>query len=93
MVKHIVMWKFKEGEEEKMREFLDRLQSLYGQIEALKKMEIGVAAPGGQYDAVLISEFDSFADLDRYKKDPRHVAVSALCKSIRTDRVSLDYEF
>ena len=46
----------------------------------------------GNYDAVLISDFDSLADLETYKKDPRHVAVSALCKAIRTDRVAVDWE-
>ena len=44
------------------------------------------------YDAVLVSEFDSLEDLEAYKHDPRHVKVSALCKSIRVDRVAVDYE-
>ena len=47
----------------------------------------------GNYDAVLVSEFESLEALDAYKNDPRHKAVSALCKSIRTDRVAVDYEF
>ena len=37
--------------------------------------------------------FESLEALDAYKNDPRHKAVSALCKSIRTDRVAVDYEF
>ena len=32
------------------------------------------------------------ADLEAYKKDPRHVKVSSLCKAIREDRVAVDYE-
>ena len=47
----------------------------------------------GNYDAVLVSEFESPEALDTYKNDPRHKAVSALCKSIREDRVAVDYEF
>ena len=39
-----------------------------------------------------ISLFESMADLDAYKSDPRHVAVSAKCKAIRTDRVAVDWE-
>ena len=35
----------------------------------------------------------SLEDLEAYKNDPRHKAVSALCKSIREDRVAVDYEF
>ena len=29
-------------------------------------------------------------DLNAYKVDPRHVAVSDICKSIRADRVAVD---
>ena len=47
----------------------------------------------GTYDAVLVSESESLEALDTYKNDPRHKAVSALCKPIRTDRVAVDYEF
>ena len=47
----------------------------------------------GNYDAVLVSEFHSMEDLALYKSDPRHQAVSAICKSIRLDRVAVDYEF
>ena len=31
-------------------------------------------------------------ELQIYKDDPRHKAVSALCKSIHIDRVAADYE-
>ena len=44
------------------------------------------------YDACLIADFDDFEALDRYKKDPRHVAVSTLCKSIREARGAVDFE-
>ena len=52
----------------------------------------GVNCAPGNYDAVLISAFDSREDLEAYKNDPRHQEVSALCKAIRTDRVAVDYE-
>ncbi len=94
MVKHVVMWKFRPGEREKMLEFLEGLRGLQGQIPQIVEQEIGVdTAGGGNYDAVLISVFRSMEDLAAYKKDPRHVAVSALCKAIRTDRVAVDFEF
>lgn len=92
MIRHIVMWKFKDGEEENMHRFLDSLRALYGVIPELKYLEVSTAC-GGNYDAVMISEFDDMPSLERYKNDPRHQAVSALCKSIRTDRASVDYEF
>ena len=61
-------------------------------IPQIREQQVGVNCVDGNYDAVLISLFDSLADLETYKKDPRHVAVSALCKAIRTDRVAVDFE-
>lgn len=92
MIKHIVMWKFRPGTEKEMHEFLTGLKGLYGVIPQIKEQEVGVNCVDGNYDAVLISLFDSLEALETYKKDPRHVAVSALCKSIRTDRVAVDFE-
>ena len=94
MVRHVVMWKFREGEMENMNKFLEGLKALKGQIPQVVDLEAGVDWGGdGHYDAVLISTFRSKEDLEIYKKDPRHVAVSSLCKSIRTDRVAVDFEF
>jgi len=93
MIRHVVMWKFKEGTEEQMNEFLTRLQALYGVIPQIKAQQVGRdIAGGGNYDAVLVSDFESLEDLAIYKNDPRHVAVSALCKSIRESRVAVDYQ-
>lgn len=91
MIRHIVMWKFREDADPS--EFLSRLAALQGQIPQIRAMEIYRSAKvQGEYDAVLISDFDSLEDVERYKKDPRHVEVSALCKGIRTDRRSIDVE-
>ena len=92
MIKHVVMWKFKPGTEKEMNEFLSGLRGLYGVIPQIRSQEVGVNCLDGNYDAVLISTFDSLAELDTYKNDPRHVAVAALCKDIRTDRVAVDFE-
>ena len=92
MIKHIVMWKFNPGTEARQREFLDGLRGLFGVIPQIREQEVGVNCAPGNYDAVLISTFDSLEDLEPYKRDPRHAAVSALCKSIRSDRVAVDVE-
>ena len=92
MVKHIVMWKFQPGRETEVNAFLEGLRGLYGVIPQIREQEVGVNCLPGNYDAVLISAFDSREDLEAYKNDPRHQKVSALCKAIRTDRVAVDYE-
>lgn len=93
MIRHIVMWKFRPGTEAEQQAFLNGLRALQGVIPQLLKSEVAVNVGEGNYDAVLISEFEDLAALEVYKSDPRHKAVSALCKSIRTDRVAVDYEF
>ena len=94
MIKHVVMWKFKEGTEEKAKEFLKGLKALNGQIEVVRSMEVGESAlANNDCSAVLVATFDSFEDLEKYKKDPRHVKVSAICKEIRESRHAVDFEF
>ena len=92
MIRHIVMWKFRPGTQAEQARFLEGLRGLQGVIPQLKKSEVAVNVGEGNYDAVLVSEFESLEDLAIYKKDPRHVAVSALCKAIREDRVAVDVE-
>ena len=93
MIRHVIMWRFKEGEQENMHKFLDGLKALDGVIPEILRMEVGVnCLDGNNYDACLIADFEDFAALERYKKDPRHVAVSTLCKSIREARGAVDFE-
>lgn len=92
MIRHIVMWKFRPGTEAEQARFLEGLRGLYGVIPQIREQEVGVNRLEGNYDAVLISLFDTLEDLNAYKTDPRHLAVSAICKAIRTDRVAVDYE-
>ena len=93
MIRHIVMWKFRPGTEAEQEQFLGGLRALQGVIPQLVSSEVARNVGTGNYDAVLVSEFRSLEDLEAYKNDPRHKAVSALCKSIREDRVAVDYEF
>lgn len=92
MIRHIVMWRFRPGTEAEQERFLTGLRGLQGVIPELLRSEVAVSVGSDNYDAVLVSEFESLEALERYKNDPRHKAVSALCKSIREDRVAVDYE-
>lgn len=93
MIRHVIMWKFREGEEENMHRFLNGLKALDGVIPEIRRMEVGVnVLEKNNYDACLIADFDDLEALERYKKDQRHVAVSTLCKSIREARGAVDFE-
>lgn len=94
MIRHIVMWKFKEGERENMLLFRERLLALKGQIPEIRSMEVGVNVKESErsYDAVLVAEFDSLEALEAYTVNPLHQEVAEFCKTIRTGSVSVDYE-
>lgn len=91
MIQHIVMWKFREAADP--TEFLTRLAALDGVIDCIRSMKVRrSAAENADFDAVLVAEFDTMADVEAYRTDPRHVAVAALCKDIRVARCAIDIE-
>lgn len=93
MIRHVIMWKFKEGEEENMHKFLDALKALDGVIPEIRRMEVGVNQnPANDYHACLIADFDDMDAVNRYRDDPRHKEVSRFCKSIREARCAVDFE-
>ncbi len=99
MIKHIVMWKFKdfaEGQSKKENALKVKslLEELPEKIDFIREMkvEINVNPAQGMFDAVLISSFDSLEDVNRYKVHPEHVKVANFVALIKTDRASVDYE-
>ena len=99
MVKHIVMWKFKDhaeglSKEENIIKVKSMLEVLPGKIDFIREMhvEVNVNPKEGMYDAILISAFDSIEDVEKYRVHPEHKKVSSYVALIKTDRASVDYE-
>lgn len=96
MIKHIVMWKLKpEAEGRTAKEnalwMKEHLEALLGVVPQLKSCEVGINVKEGNYDACLVSTFDSLEDLAAYKVHPEHVKISSYCKLIRENRVACDF--
>lgn len=96
MIKHIVMWKLKSEAEgrtaaENALWMKEHLESLMGIVPQLKTCEVGINIAEGNYDACLVSTFDSMVDLAAYKVHPEHVKISSYCKKVRETRVACDY--
>jgi hypothetical protein len=95
MIKHIVMWKFRDGVPEADRlEMKRRLEALQGVVPTLLRLEIGMDAVGGEAskDMVLYSEFNSLEDLKAYAGHPEHLKVVDVVKPLVCERHVVDYE-
>jgi hypothetical protein len=101
MIKHIVMWTIREGETsrakfERMAEVKTRLLQLKDKIECIISLNVffnAPSAPDNNFDVILVSEFNSWSDLDAYQKHPAHLEVAEYIKNVRMERAALDYEY
>jgi hypothetical protein len=99
MIKHIVMWNFKEqalGNDRKTNALLarDKLNALEGKIPGLLKIEAGIdfSATPQSADLILYSEFESVEALQAYQIHPEHEAVKNFIVAITDQRLLGDYE-
>ncbi len=100
MIRHIVMFKFKEEAEGKTKTenvlatkaMLDALPAKIPQILA---SEVRVGCEGANpenCDLVLISDFESLESLAEYIVHPDHKAVGAFMRPLRESRACVDFE-
>ncbi len=98
MIKHIVMWKFKDEAEgrtkaENCRYIKERLEALPPIISRIRKLEVGINfnTSAMAFDMALYSEFDSQEDLEIYQNHPEHKKVSEYVTKVREARAVADY--
>lgn len=99
MIRHVVMWTFKpmaegKSKEENMEIVRDRLYALLDVIPQLKRMEIGfdLLHTEASMDLMLLTEFDSIADMRAYAEHPEHLEVGAYIRSVTETRIVIDAE-
>lgn len=92
MVKHIVLYNFKEGvdKEEAVKIIASVLEPLVGKIPGLLHMEIRRSFQGMDY--ALYSEFESKQALLDYAEHPLHVEAKGHFFHFLDSRVAADYE-
>ncbi len=95
MLRHIVVFKFREGvtgEDPRVGEVWEMLTRLPGQIPEVRSWEQGrnVSTRDIAYDLALVSAFEDQAALQRYSDHPAHRAVVARLREICTWHV-VDY--
>ncbi len=98
MIKHIVMFKFKNFAESNnkqgnIRMLKSYLEALPAKISEIKFFEVGVNFSDASiaYDLVLISEFLSKEALYSYQNNPDHVKVADFAGKVCESRIVVDY--
>ncbi len=100
MLKHIVMWNFKEQAEgadkaANMAKAEQLLKALRPIIPQILSMQIGpdVVRKDGSYDMALVIDFAGKEELQYYTNHPEHQKVSAFIGKVRESRVACDFYF
>lgn len=99
MLKHIVVWKFKDHAEnadktENLLKVKGMLESLKGKIPQIRVFEVAPGNPGGDLalDLMLYSEFEDRDALLAYQKHPEHVRVAEFIGKVQMSRAVFDYD-
>ena len=94
MIRHVVMFKLKDRNNENIEKVVNALKTLEGNIDLLRSSEIGVNFTESErsYDIVLITEFDNRDALNAYGPHPKHLPVVEIVRSLCSGSVIVDYE-
>lgn len=94
MLKHVVTWKIEEeNKEASLKKMKALLEALTEKIEVINSMEVGINENGGEYDAILISDFENAEALKIYDEHPEHQEVRKFIRSIAKSRIAVDYNY
>ena len=99
MIRHIVLFKFKEEAEgktkqENVRATKAMLEALPAKIPQILSSTVAIGAEGANpenADLILISDFESFETLNQYIVHPDHKAVGAFMRPLRESRAAVDF--
>lgn len=99
MIRHVVMFKFSDGDGVSAREIAlkakNMLDGLPAKISWIVNSTVGINsadAAADNYDLALTVDFTSLDDLRRYAVHPDHVAVGEFMKPYKIARTCVDFE-
>jgi len=94
MVKHIVMFKLNQKNQENLDAVVAALEGMKRKIETLRFLEVGRDYCGSErsYDVVLTTHFDDREGLNTYISHPNHLPVVTKIRSLCSHSVVVDYE-
>lgn len=98
MVKHIVMWSFKEEVNEQERKdaakkIKEGLEGLVGVVPGLLSAKVIInPISSSTHDLCLLTELDTQESLKGYAVNPDHLKVAEFVRSVTCNRACMDYE-
>ncbi|MCB2194810.1 MAG: Dabb family protein [Bacteroidetes bacterium] len=100
MIRHIIMFKFKNVKNDedrlqktnKIKSFFLPLRNIINVVESYE-VAINERKTEFSYDVALISEFNTWNDLETYINHPEHKKAIDNCKDIEKEKAVIDYEF
>ena len=95
MIRHIVMIKIKETEDNHVvsKELKRILINLESSVPSLIKIEVGIniSTKASAFDVVLTADFNDISVLDEYRVHPEHVKVLDYLKIVMEKAAVVDY--
>ncbi len=98
MIRHVVAWKLAATEPEQKAadaaEIARLLSGLVGVVPSISALDVGpnMAYFDANWDAVLVADFATLADLDAYQTHPAHLEVVPQIRALVAQRASVDIE-
>lgn len=101
MIRHIVMFKFKDFADGRdkaanLQIAKEKLEALQGVVPTLLRSVVKTGAPGSaesNYDLVLVAEYADMDALNAYIVHPAHKKVGEFMREVRESRACIDFEF
>ena len=95
MITHIVIWKYRQDVEQKLREeHMKMLRKLTTEIPEIQSLAVGfdVLRLPRSYDTGLVATFQDRAGLEAYTVHSEHIRVADLGRNISEHVASVDFE-
>jgi hypothetical protein len=99
MIRHIVTWKLMAEDAAEKAAAFDQLAAGFGPLPGLipevRSLTLGrdVDETGGNWDVVLLIDFENTADIETYQGHPEHEKVRSIVRSLTRERSAIDFEF
>lgn len=95
-IRHVVSWKLAATDPEEKADhaaqIIAGLESLVGIVSDIRSLQVGADVAGeGNWDVVLIADFDDLTSVARYQVHPEHQKVAAFIRSVVSQRMAVDF--